>query len=331
MIVNQSLIDGIRLDDSAPQCKGSRIPGVCGQSQEWLQLIARGPAGMLAIPSTVLSTPTAAVSAINYTLPTPSLSTNKALIARISTWQDTLPSKLKETDVQQQEIYNCYLAATLAALAHTPKGRALVQKIVTEKTGRIVTTCHDYDFSGTKGPKKMITSNRYFVVKFHSGLKLTVSDVLYMDDSDRNWSPRFMTSPNSVLWPCVIEAAYALYKGGYNKIDASNNLTINDFLKDLIGPKVVMLHCESSKKWQGGKSSKLTEADLKAACNNANSIPVVGASRNNATSVTGWHGFAVLGLNRSTVTLYDPLAAKVKQLSLKQLWNEFQALFILNV
>ena len=289
--------------------------------------------GVAAIPGAVLAAPTAAVAAKTYTLPAPTSSTNKALKARKSTWKDTFPSTFKADDVQQQEILNCYLAATLAALAHTTKGISAIKKMVEPKQGKIVTTCHDYDFDGTKGPVKKITSDRYYEVKFHNGRKLTVSDVLYMDDSDRNWNPRYMTSHSAnALWPCLVEAAYASYKGSYEKIDASANILFSDFLKDIVGPNYELLDFKGGNKFARGKTRKLTTADVKAACRRANTIPVVGASRTGATSVTGWHGFAVLGLRGSNkVRLYDPLSVKEKDLDLKTLWRDFQALFVLNI
>ena len=300
-------------------------------AQGRLQLAALGLVGMPAVPKKVLAAPATAAVAKTYTLPAPTLNVNKALKARRSTWKDTLPSRLSPNDVQQQEILNCYFAATFAALANTSGGKALIGKIIQEKRGKIITTCHDYAFDGTRGAAKKIESDRYFEVKFQRSKTIVVSDVLYMDDSDRNWNPRYMTSPNDVLWPCIAEVAYASFRGSYEKIDATNNLSINDFITDLIGPRFTLLHIKSGQRYWSGKSGKLTPTHVRAACKNAGTTPVVGASKTNAASVTGWHGYAVLGLSGSRARLYDPLTAKETTLDLKSLWKDFEALFVLKV
>ena len=246
MMAKRPMIDTSKTLGPITQCRFGRLPGVCGFHEYQLierasapgkiRLAALGIAGVAAVPGGALAAPSATTAVKTYTLPAPTLGTNKALKARKSTWKDTFPSRFRAGDVEQQEILNCYLAATLAALAHTPKGQAVIKKIVVPKQGKIVTTCHDYDFDGTKGPTKKITSDRYFEVQFQSGSKLIVSDVLYMDDSDRNWNPRYMTShSDNALWPCIIEVAYASFKGGYEKIDASSNINFADFLKPELG------------------------------------------------------------------------------------------------
>jgi hypothetical protein len=131
-------------------------------------------------------------------------------------------------DVQQGSLATCPLASLLAALAHTPNGRKHIQGMVAEHPAAVVT-----DLSGVAGdldspPQgNKILSKRSFTVTL-GGQSIEVSDVLYTDDADRNWSLIYMQSLTAALWPPVIEKAYAVLEGGYDKLN-NRGLTADKF------------------------------------------------------------------------------------------------------
>src|SRR4029077_16151324 len=101
----------------------------------------------------------------------------------------------KHDQVQQQFIPNCYLAATLAAMANTANGRKRITNMITAQKGAITTICRKYDLQSV-GAEERINSDRWFTVAF-KGTNVDVSDVLYHDDSEHNAHLRYMTTPKS--------------------------------------------------------------------------------------------------------------------------------------
>jgi Calpain family cysteine protease len=323
---------------SADQCRYGRLPGVVGlqegagglthiDSQTALQNL-RGPVGLLV----AANTPAVASTQLIYKLPPPetSISSHLSRLAKRCMWKKLFDKKIRPGDVQQQNILNCYLAATLAALANAPKGDALLRSMVKQKAGKITTICYNYASGGAKGKQKKITSNRYFVVRFSKKKKI-VSDVLYLNDSDRDPDPRYMTSPRNYLWPCIIEVAYASLKGSYDKLDYSNGVSLNKCISDLTGKSFSVLDFATKKRFSGGRNIKLTDAHVTAACRNAVISPVIAPSTTSANMVTRSHAYAVIAMRGHKVALYDPLAVKVVQLTIKELQANFQALFVVNV
>jgi hypothetical protein len=97
-------------------------------------------------------------------------------------------------DVQQGALANCPIAAILAALAHTESGRKRIAGMVSESTAAVETDLSGVASKLDNPPKNnKITTNRYFTVSL--GNAIEVSDVLYTDDADANWSPIYMKSP----------------------------------------------------------------------------------------------------------------------------------------
>ncbi|WP_174624646.1 C2 family cysteine protease [Candidatus Methylobacter favarea] len=219
-------------------------------------------------------------------------------------------------DIKQGSLANCPIASILAALAHTPIGRKRIESMIAEHL--IPTTT---DLSGVAGfldspPKgNKIISKRYFTVTLGEK-SIDVSDVLYTDDADRNWSLLYMKSPTDSLWPCVIEKAYAVMEGdSYDNLD-KEELSANKVFKVLVGSEPDAFSVDDTT--DPGKISK--------ALANAGKTPTIAASRDEATGVTGWHGFAVLNLNDSKIELYDPAKAKTLHISLKQFRRDFKAI-----
>jgi hypothetical protein len=68
-------------------------------------------------------------------------------------------------------------------------------------------------------------------------------------------------------------------------------------------------------------------SSIRTAAAAAPKVPTTAASRDEAGKVTGWHGFAVLGIRDSTVELYDPgLGEETVKLSLKEFRSNFKAI-----
>jgi hypothetical protein len=119
-----------------------------------------------------------------------------------------LPS-IDAKDVQQFKIGDCFVLAPVAALASTPEGRALIEKaIVANKNekGEVTSytvTLHEpethwwWPFGATSFKERKVTVDAVFAV----GHAL----------------PR-VAGHDPVIWPLVLEKAFAEYLGGYNEL-----------------------------------------------------------------------------------------------------------------
>ena len=256
-----------------------------------------------------------------YTLPDAETnwSQNFDRIPRVS----KLPLFIKKVDpkynqIKQRLIENCYLAATLASMANTKTGRALIKKMVKEQKGAITTTCKTFpSFSTTGTPAAPLTSDRWFTVSFKNS-KQDVSDVLYHDDSDRDPGLFYLSTPNGdqALWGSIFEVAYASLKGSYNNISASNGATIDVFLGEF-----------SSLTWEILFPDK-DEPKIKKACLNSGIKPAFIATLQTTKILTHWHGLAVLKMKGTKVTLWDPLAVKEIPIEYAEMLTEIQAIAV---
>ena len=296
----------------------------------------RGPLGLAFVPVVVAAPgPVVAASknaARRNTLPAPEEQWTSA---------DKIPKRFKDRplyaskglpavgDIRQQGIGNCYLAGLLGAMANTPNGRTQITRLVTQHSGAIETKGRDY-LNGKAGPLRAISADRYFEVTFPGGKPVTTSDVLYADDSDRDWNPIFMDSPNGVLWPSIIELGYATLHGGYDKIGMGGGVDVATCINELMGKvEYTMLHFLQKRKFQkGADAGSLTTKDLRDACGLAQSRPTLAATRKQPTTLIGNHAYVVLRLAGNAVALYEPLAAKtLPKVGLDTLEQELEALF----
>jgi len=259
-----------------------------------------------------------APKAKNYILPDPETgpwSGHKGRVPRVS----VLPlykmgQAPRYSEIKQQNIGNCYLAATLAALANTQGGRRQIVKMIKAQRGAITTVCHAYDSENARGPEQRLTSNRWFTVHF-KGASVEVSDVLYHDDSDRDPNLMYMTTPNGdkALWGAIVEVAYAKLRGDYNKIGAGN-ITVNQFLDEF-----------SIVKWTILVPAK-DKDPIKKACKNAGKRASFIATKFEGTKIlTQWHGYAVLGMSGEKVKLWDPFSGKAQEIEFSDLLSEVLA------
>lgn len=217
-------------------------------------------------------------------------------------------------DIAQGSLANCPIASILAALAHTESGRRRIQGLLAEHPAAVVT-----DLSGVadtlEDPPKdnKILSKRFFTVMLENSAP-EVSDVFYTDDADRNWSLIYMHSPTDALWPSVIEKAFAVRMGSYEKIDEQDSANV--FWKVLVGTKPEILSI----------NDRTPLSEISAIAQRAHKVPAIGASRDDAQDVSTWHGFAVLGIQGSVIELYDPAKAKPLKLSLTKFRANFKAM-----
>ena len=66
-------------------------------------------------------------------------------------------------------------------------------------------------------------------------------------------------------------------------------------------------------------------AQVEGAAKNAHKVATIAASRDDAVAVPSWHGFAVLGMDRARIRLYDPSQLTQVSLSLPDFLKNFQA------
>ena len=218
------------------------------------------------------------------------------------------------SDIAQGALANCPIASILAALAHTESGRKRIQSVLAENPSPVVTDLTGVADKLEEPPTdNKILSQRFFTVTLENAAT-EVSDVFYTDDADRNWSLIYMHSPTGALWPSVIEKAFAVRMGSYEKIDAQDSANV--FWKVLVGTKPEILSIND-----------LTPlSEISAIAQRARKVPAIGASRDDAVDVSTWHGFAVLGVQGSVIELYDPAKAKTLKLPLTKFRANFKAM-----
>jgi hypothetical protein len=257
---------------------------------------------------------------VTYLLPDPETaiwSKDKGRVPHVSSLPLYLGKGPKYSEIRQQNIGNCYVAATLAALANTQNGRKLIRTMITPSKGPITTVCYAWDSDNKKLPQRLeLTSERRFKVQFKSA-SVVVSNVLYHDDSDRNPNLMYLTTPDGdkALWGAVVEVAYAKLKGGYDNIGGSK-VTVNQFLGEF-----------SAVKWAALVPTKDEDA-IKKACRNAGSKATFLATKESGSTTTldPFHGYAVIGMSAAKVRLWDPMAGSV-QVTFSQLLADVVAVF----
>lgn len=307
----------------ALEYKGAaRSPGPLGRLEGVLGGRIPGPLDFQQVDLGKSQTATKAVKELP--MPPPAAGSSTIIQARSIGW-DLAKDTPSERDVKQGELANCPVAAILAAMAHTAGGRKHIDSMITEYVNTQVKTTFSkevlaalsakLDDPDYKRPEKEILSKRYFSVNL--GNAVEVSDVFYVkytDGSDVNMM--YMDSPKRALWPCVIEKAYAVKIGSYDDLDDDTKHTVNEFWTVLVGSKP-----------DGFSIDQNTDlAKISAAAKDAGTIPTIAASKDDATKVTAHHGYAVMGIQGSTIELYNPYA-RIEKLSLTDFRSSFSAMF----
>lgn len=306
----------------ALEYKGAaRSPGPMGRFEGALGGRIPGP---LEFQQVDLGSQAATKAVKELPMPPPAAGSSTIIQGRSVGWDldKDIPS---ERDVKQGELANCPVAAILAALAHTLGGRKRIDSMITEYIHTQVRTTFSKEIVAAlsskmddpdyKRPEKEILSQRYFTVNL--GKPVDVSDVFYVKYSDRSdVNMIYMDSPKRALWPCVIEKACAVKIGSYDDLDDDTKHTVNEFWGVLVGSKP-----------DGFAMNDTTDlTKISAAAKNAGMIPTIAASKDDATKVTAHHGYAVMGIQGSTIELYNPYA-RTEKLSLQDFRSSFSAMF----
>jgi hypothetical protein len=307
----------------ALEYKGAaRSPGPLGRLEGVLGGRIPGPLDFQQVDLGKSQTATKAVKEL--AMPPPAAGSSTIIQARSIGW-DLAKDTPSERDVKQGELANCPVAAILAAIAHTPGGRKRIDSLITEYVNAQVKTTFSKEVLATlsakmddpdyKRPEKEILSKRYFSVNLGSSIE--VSDVFYVKYSDGSGVDMiYMDSPKRALWPCVIEKAYAVKIGSYDDLDDDTKHTVNEFWAVLVGAK--------PDGFAINENTDLTK--ISTAAKAAGTIPTIAASKDDATKVTAHHGYAVMGIQGSTIELYNPYA-RTEKLSLTDFRSSFSAMF----
>ena len=220
---------------------------------------------------------------------------------------------------QAPGLANCPVASILAALAFTPVGQTLIQRMVSETAASVLTDLSSLS-TGTLSnppPGSTISSSRYFSVKLPAG-SIEVSDVLYTDDHDSGWSPLYLRDPSEKsMWASVIEKVLAVQLKSYENFDALN-INANDFWEKITGVKPGVIEIKAD----------TPLSTITAAVKASTRVPSIGASKPDATDVkfvTEFHGFAILGSQSANIRLYDPAKATTILISPADFRHDFQA------
>jgi hypothetical protein len=224
-------------------------------------------------------------------------------------------------DVKQSpHIANCPVASILAAHAFTDVGKALIEGLVPAPTSANVVTdlsALPADTLTNPPPGNKISSSRYFTVVLPGGRR-EVSDVVYTDDADSNFSLIYMSDPTGQsIWAAMIEKALAVEIGSYEDFDALP-LSANDWWKKITGVLPGGFAVDATT-----PLSRITDA-----AQASTTVPTIGASKDNLPVndvVTGFHGYAMMGMKGQQVHLYDPAKTTPLLLSPAQFRGKFKA------
>jgi Calpain family cysteine protease len=243
-------------------------------------------------------------------MPTP-LEDNEKKRVNVVTWD--LGANPQTIDVAQGEVGDCPVASILAAMANTPGGSqrlsAAVKQIVADALtdlSAVMKYLDDDDWVGR--PKGSLASKRYFSVDL-PGVKKEVTDVFYTNDGDENWDLLYIGNQANrnkkvtpVLWPSVIEKAYAAEVGGYEKLNKIDDPVVA--WKALIGPKRPTLV----------QVTDLKDSEIVKLVQSAKAVPTIAATNPDRAKVDkesggllhGHHGYTVTGLLGDQIALYNP-------------------------
>ena len=198
-------------------------------------------------------------------------------------------------------------------MANTPGGSkrlsAAVKKIdadVVTDLSAVMQFLDDDDWAGR--PKGSLASKRYFTVDL-PGVKQEVSDVFYTNDGDENWDLLYIGNQSNrskkvtpVLWPSVIEKAYAAQVGGYEKLNKITDPVVA--WKALLGPTAPTSVAVTD----------LKDSEIVKLAQSAKAVPTIAATDPDKAKVEkesggllhGHHGYTVTGLAGNQIALYNP-------------------------
>ena len=217
-------------------------------------------------------------------MPAPADGTSTIMRLRTVSWKLSNRAPMLR-DVQQGELANCPIAAILAALAFTASGRKRLDSMITEYLGTSTKTAFSNAImttlsrGGADDPDyptqdKEILSTRYFTVNLKGPIE--VSDAFYVKETGQargDVDLVYMDSQTQVLWPCVIEKAYAVKVKSYQELDDPKH-TVEEFWEVLVGKRPVVI-----------RDGNMTEQKIRAAAMAASTVPTIGATRDEVPKI----------------------------------------------
>ena len=295
----------------------ARVPGVLGAAPQTghstdAHGTVRRPGPLKIGPSILLMDATISkVAPKKLQMPTPLEDREKKRV-NVVTW-DLGANQPQTIDVAQGKVGDCPVASILGAVANTPGGSkrlsAAVKKIdadVLTDLSAMMQYLDDDDWVGR--PKGSLASKRYFSVDL-PGVKQEVSDVFYTDDGDENWdllyighqADRSNKKVTPVLWPSVIEKAYAAQVGGYGKLNKIDDPVVA--WKALLGTTPTLVQV-----------TDLQDSEIVKLVQSAKAVPTIAATNPDRPKVDkesggllhGHHGYTVTGLVGNQIALYNP-------------------------
>jgi hypothetical protein len=157
-----------------------------------------------------------------------------------------------------------------------------------------------------KAQAKTVTSKRYFKVRIKDP-PVEVSDVLYVGYTDGTFyvplcmqhrPPLKPETAAEVLWPAMIEKAFAVENGDYETLDVygPGGKPVDAYWTPIVGsaPRRSVVDKNTSDK------------DIRSIAQAAAATPTPAASKTGAAAIDEEHGFAVRGMHGNRVRLYDP-------------------------
>lgn len=273
-----------------------------------------------------------ATKAAAKALPMPAAVHNDTIIrAKVVPWKLSDGAPVTK-HVKQGALWNCPVAAILAALGNTKDGRAyldgqiIVHSHTSAKTvlaGDVLAELHrEGEDPDDKPQETELKSGRYFEVKLKNlnSNAREIHDVFYVKYSDgADFDLVYMNSPSDVLWPAVFEKAVALHYGSYGAVNGLSH-TANDFWELLMGTKP---------KWGLDIKDSTSVREIQDAIRDAPRVPTLAASKffvSEDSQVKHWHGHAVISSSGDKVQLYDPAAAEMKTVGVSELQKNFAAI-----
>ncbi len=225
---------------------------------------------------------------------------NPVLFQRQAGDIDAVSSK----DVQQRALGDCYLLASLAALACTPRGRALIRGAVVEnKNARGVAVTWTVTLHQRE-------SHLFGEATFRA-VPVTIGEPYALGAARQR-----VENMQDEIWPLVVEKACAQYAGGYNAIGRGGVPT--DAMALLTGCEAAYISLNWPNRWVRSYGGSELQADVASGkvivlCSRAGidakvtSLPRGQQARSDSRALVGGHAYFVKGTEEHDGKLFARL------------------------
>jgi len=203
-------------------------------------------------------------------------------------------SHIRPDDIAQGQLGDCWLLASLATLAERPH---LLQNIFLTRS------------YNPRGKYKL----RLFDEKTKAFQTVVVDDFIPVD---HNNSPIYTKAKSNVMWPLLIEKAFAKMRGGYKKLDGGLPLDAMMTMTGYRGERFNLGRDDKIFK----KIKAMQDAGCILACGSKGNDNTLKEGRDKVKgSVVGGHAYSILGV-------YEPMLSteKVRLIKLRNPWGSFE-------